>query len=713
MKATQDFASATHHPDTSVVDLDQVRRDRADRALPEPVFADGASDEEILAGLDLEEFPLVDAEPAQVAPTIRRDTKPILPTWAKDRVTLLATIRWALGYAAHVAAFHAFRSPVYTARVLYQVPVGLIRASESARAWVFDLEHREQRRNLITGADERTFLLLTIDHRNQVKVRMVVAVIIAVLAAVAVVLVILAGPLYQALTATAALVGLAIIGRSRNKPLLGRAIDTAKTPPLTSELIVTALGALGLGELNKALAKEGPLAIGFPAPITRDGPGWRADIDLPTGVTAAQIIDKREELASGLRRPLGCLWPEVDSDVHAGRLILFVADKALSASDPVHWPLAKAGKVNIFEPIPIGADPRGRTVFVTLMFVSGIIGSLPRMGKTFYLRLLALAASLDPRVELHLYGLKGGEFDVLKPVGHSIRSGDDPEDIEAMVADLAGLQVEMRRRYKVMRTLPPEVCPETKVTDALASRRDLKLHPIFVAIDETQLGFDNKAHGPQLRELTEDLVRRGPAAGIMVWLATQRPDDRSIPTAISSNATMRICLRVMTHQANDMVLGSSMYKSGWRATMFATKDLGVAYLAGETDDPMIIRGAKVDAVDAKPIVARARAARAALNLLTGMAAGEIEADTDSSTLLDHLLAVWPDTEPQLHGETLAERLANLKPELYAGWTAEQVHAAARPHGVISKQVKVAGINRRGLARRDVTDAVGHTDEETR
>lgn len=710
MKATQGSMPETHHPDSSVVDLDQARRDRADRALPEPAFADGASDEEILADL---EATFVDAEPAQAAPTIHRESKPILPSWAKDRVTLVASARWFAGYAAHVAAFHLVRGPLYAAKFVSRVPVGLGRVLTGTVSWVLELETREQRRNLLMTADERAFLALTADHGNKVKGRMVATAAIAILGAVALVLVAIAGAVAQAVAAVAVLAGLGVIGRDRNKPLIGRAIDTAKTPPLTSELITTALGALGIGELNKALAKDGPQAIGFPAPITRDGPGWRADIELPTGVTAAQIIDKREELASGLKRPTGCLWPEVDADVHAGRLVLFVADRAMSAADPIEWQLAKSGKVNVFEPVPIGADPRGRTVYVTLMYMTGIIGAVPRMGKTFYLRLIALAAALDPRVELHLYGLKAAEFEVLKPVAHAVRSGDDPEDIMAMAADLATLQGEMRRRYKVMKALPPEVCPESKVTDELASRRDLKLHPIFLAIDETQLGFENKTLGPQLRELTEDLVRRGPAAGIMVWLATQRPDDRSIPAAISSNASLRICLRVMTHQANDMVLGSSMYKQGWRATMFSLKDRGIAYLAGENADPQIIRGALVDAVGAKPIVARARAARVAQNLLTGMAAGEIEADDDTSTVLDHLLAVWPETEPQLHGETLAERLADHKPELYAGWTAEQVHAAARPHGVASKQVKVAGVNRRGLSRRDVTDALGHTDEESR
>ena len=46
--------------------------------------------------------------------------------------------------------------------------------------------------------------------------------------------------------------------------------------------MIRALGAIGLAEMNKALGKGGP-GVTFPAPITRDGPGWRADVDLPSG----------------------------------------------------------------------------------------------------------------------------------------------------------------------------------------------------------------------------------------------------------------------------------------------------------------------------------------------------------------------------------------------------------------------------------------------
>ena len=49
-------------------------------------------------------------------------------------------------------------------------------------------------------------------------------------------------------------------------------------------MVIQALGALGLAGINQALAKGGE-GISFPAPIIKDGPGWRADVDLPRGVT--------------------------------------------------------------------------------------------------------------------------------------------------------------------------------------------------------------------------------------------------------------------------------------------------------------------------------------------------------------------------------------------------------------------------------------------
>lgn len=124
------------------------------------------------------------------------------------------------------------------------------------------------------------------------------------------------------------------------------------------------------------------------------------------------------------------------------------------------------------------------------------------------------------------------------------------------------LQAELRRRAKVIRGLPRHLCPENKITPELASRKSYRLHPIVIGVDECQRWFEHAAYGEELIEIAEDLVRRGPAAGIVPIFATQRPDAKSLPTGIAANAVLQFCLKVMGQVANDMVLGTSAYRNG-------------------------------------------------------------------------------------------------------------------------------------------------------
>ena len=207
----------------------------------------------------------------------------------------------------------------------------------------------------------------------------------------------IAPSLVLALLVTAAVVVLGVLGRPADAPpLIDRAVVPNRVEKLTSDIVYRALGALGVAALGTAITKNPRGALEFKAPITRDGPGWRADLDLPHGVTVAEVQEKRDKLASGLRRPIGCVWPEVDHTAHPGRLILWVGDQDMSKARQPAWPLARHGTVDLFKPAPFGTDQRGRIVTVTLMFVSGIIGAIPRMGKTFVLRELALIAALGP-----------------------------------------------------------------------------------------------------------------------------------------------------------------------------------------------------------------------------------------------------------------------------------------------------------------------------
>ncbi len=205
------------------------------------------------------------------------------------------------------------------------------------------------------------------------------------------------------------------------------------------------------------------------------------------------------------------------------------------------------------------------------MFIAGIIGAIPRMGKTFLLRLLMLIAALDVRAEIHTYDLKGtGDLDsVGDRVAYRHRAGEQIEDIEYAIADMRELQGELRRRAKVIRSLPRDLCPESKVTTELASRKSLGLHPIVIGVDECQIWFEHPKYGAEFKDICTDLVKRGPATGIVPFQATQRPDKDSIPTAISANASARWCLKVMGQIENDMVLGTGSYKRGVRANMFA------------------------------------------------------------------------------------------------------------------------------------------------
>jgi S-DNA-T family DNA segregation ATPase FtsK/SpoIIIE len=62
------------------------------------------------------------------------------------------------------------------------------------------------------------------------------------------------------------------------------------------------------------------------------------------------------------------VWPEPAADEHAGRLVLFVSDEPLSKARQPAYPLAKAGRADLFKPVPYGTDQRGKPVMLPLMF---------------------------------------------------------------------------------------------------------------------------------------------------------------------------------------------------------------------------------------------------------------------------------------------------------------------------------------------------------
>lgn len=643
----------------------------------------------------------------------------VIPAWAKSRAEFRTAGRGVAAYAWHVTAYHCVRTPWYTLRLGLRSPVGAARFVGDAMRWMTDSEGEPLRQSAATSDDIDRYLKLSRQRDRRVRWRavvMVAASIVGLSASLA--LYVLAPGSLLALCGALMTLTLGHLGQPADDPVIHRAVEIPKATKLTSDIVLRALGSLGIPAINQAQSKGGP-GFAFTAPITRDGPGWLAEGDLPYGVTVTDVVDRRDKLASGLRRPLGCVWPEAVPDEHTGRLRLWVGDQDMSLTKQDPWPLAKSGSTDLFKPVVWGTDQRGRWVGVTLMFIAGVIGAIPRMGKTFLLRLLLLVAALDPRAELHTYDLKGtGDLDsVGDRVAYRHRAGEEDADIEYAIADLRELQGELRRRAKVIRSLPRDICPESKVTTELASKRSLGLHPIVVGVDECQVWFEHPTYGGEFKDICTDLVKRGPATGIVLLLATQRPDKDSIPTSISANASARWCLKVMGQVENDMVLGTGAYKRGVRASMFAWGDKGISYFLGEGADARIVRSAFIDAVEADRIALRARALRERACVLAGHALGEQPEHSPASAsydLLADLRAAVPADKSKLWNEAVVPRLAELRPEVYGDWAPEQLTAALKPYGIRTVQVwgtteDGKGANRRGIKRADVLKALAERD----
>jgi len=627
---------------------------------------------------------------------------PVVPAWIRDDVTRRAAAKYAVRHVSHLAAFHGARSPKYLARTVAHSPRGLVRTGRRLTHWLADGEGAPLRSAAVAKGDHDAYMKLSKQRNQRVQSRTTIAATAGLpLAAGLAAGVLFVGVALWLPLAIVAVFVLGYLGRPLDRVWLDVPLSGAPAEKLTPDIVVRALTKVGIAGMTK------PDGIKFAPgqPICRDGPGWLAQVDTPEGITALDVMERRDRLASALRRPLGCVWPEGDSGAHPGRLRLWVGDQDMrKATKP--WPLAKSGQVDLFQPVPFAMDQRGRTISVLLMFASVLIGAMPRMGKTFALRILALAAALCPIAEIRAFELKGtGDLACLEHVAHDYGCGADDGTLADCLASLRQVyEVELIRRAETIRRLPTDLRPENKVTPQLAAKRSLGLHPLVFIIDECQEAFSHPTHKDEFDRYATAITKRGPALGIILLLATQRPDAKSLPTGISSNIGIRFCLRVMGQPENDMVLGTSSHKNGIRATTFVQEDKGIGWLSGHADDAQVVKGFMADAPAAEAIALRARKLREAAGTLSGYAAGQASDRGPAVSLLADVISVL-GAEDKQHSRVLCERLAELRPGLYGGWDATALANALRGYGVETGQVWANGSNSRGVTAEALREAM--------
>lgn len=511
-----------------------------------------------------------------------RPRQPVLPVWLTDRARFVATMRWSTSYAGHLVAFHTVRVPLYVGRLVGGAPRGVSRAIGAWFRWVFDIEGSALRRQTVERLDPDTYIILSRQRNVRVKGRLRFSGIIAALSAMTLLVGLLA---FRQAVEVVTLLGLGVLGwygRRSDHPIVTPATLTQAVRKLTPDVVVRAFVSAGL------CREDDPVT--FAQPIQRDGKGWLAVVDMPYGRHYAQAAAKRDAIASGLDVSPVTVFCD-PAPISARRVTLWVSDVDVFAQKPVLSPLLKADSFDVWEPIPFGLDARERPVALPLVWSNLLVGAIPRMGKTSSARIPAAAAALDPHTRLLVWDGKGGaDWEPFAHVAHVFATGVRDSVVAHLVTVLTELVADMNDRYERLRTLPRELCPEAKVTPAITRNRRLDMPLTMVCIDEIQRYLEHPEHGKTILERLIDLAKVGPAVGIMLVLATQKPSSDVLPDDLRGQLGTRFALKVMTWQASETILGAGSYKAGLDASRFLRAHKGVGILLGADDGELAEQG---------------------------------------------------------------------------------------------------------------------------
>jgi DNA segregation ATPase FtsK/SpoIIIE, S-DNA-T family len=418
---------------------------------------------------------------------------------------------------------------------------------------------------------------------------------------------------------------------------------------------------------------------------SRVGAGWAITLDLPATRKATDVIKNREALASALAVDEVQLLVERvrGNGGHAGRVAMWVADTDPYATPPTRTPLLDVACWDAWRPVPFGRDARDRRISLPLVWTSLLVGAIPRQGKTFAARLAAAGLILDAYTRLYVADFKAGkDWDAAAQVAYRFMSGDEPAHVLALAAWLVELVTEVQGRYRRMRELDNDVCPESKVTPAMSRDQTLNMPITGIFIDEVQVPLEERTPikvqgkmipaGQYIGELLTWLAKKGPAAGIVLVLATQRPDTKTIPSALRAVLGSRFALRVMDWRDSNIILGEQMNTRGWDSSRLLPSHKGVGILRPDGDTAagadvlaMMVRTDYMPNNDWTSICERGRALRAAAGTLSGHAIGSATTPVlDPTTVADVIglpsqIATSDDEEDPLPAADLPEPLASV------------------------------------------------------
>jgi DNA segregation ATPase FtsK/SpoIIIE, S-DNA-T family len=480
-------------------------------------------------------------------------------------------------------------------------------------------------------------------------------------------------------------------------------------PWIDERMITTALATLNIAPLNRFFKQGGQLIYTIPA--RRDGHGTAVQLRMPLGTKASDVITRKELLAANLGRLDVETWPAVGPQ--ANILDLWIADQGALDGPPPPWPLLHTGTVDVYDGVPWGITIRGEPIIAPLIGTNWLFGALAGQGKTATMRLLALGVALDPTTEIRIVNFKpSGDWNAFTPRASVLLVGMSTDVITACANQLDWLVTDMQRRAETLETHAPGA---NKVPKHLAARTDLGLHPLFAFIDEVHILFGDDQVGGKSGRATlamKTLLNMARAFNIHLLIATQRPDDRTLPAEIRDRFGMRACLHVGNEATNDMILGKPAFADGGRATdLRYNTDRGTCVVNsgfGTNTKYTVVRTHYVSAHDPEthtpdqitPIITRA------LHLMAkqGRAVHPAPENTTNEPIsVDHLVNIQQVLrgERRVRTQVVLTRLAEVNPATYEGWSFSNLKAT-----LAEESIKIGKSHGHSVIRaEDITQAL--------
>lgn len=382
------------------------------------------------------------------------------------------------------------------------------------------------------------------------------------------------------------------------------------------------------------------------SPILNEGSGWSTLLQLPPGQRARKAIGKEPDFASAL----GVGETQVFFDLvptHAGRLSIYVAK-----DDPFLrvYPSPLVGRtepLDFWAGIPAGVNGRGGTELLRLVDASLLVAGEPRAGKTVATNTIVGAAALAVTPRIHLFDGKGaGDHRPWRKVAHTAVKRDPARLLRHLKA--------MQRKMEDVFDQLDQAGAGSKLTPELC--RALGVDVELTVVDETRY-YVTSPIGDEIVDAMVDIASRGPAAGVILVLATQRMTADAIPGPLKGVCSLRWAMRCPDSTASNAVLGPGAVGRGFDASAISRAHRGLGILDADGNEPTMLRSYLLDDADLAGVADAAYRLREAAGTLPIGVAPEDDID-----VLGVVLDAFGDDEKLLRDE-LAERL---------GWTVERL-----------------------------------------